>query len=321
MTQIPKNFFKRILVTGCGGDIGLSLGEILKSTGIGEEIWGLDVNSNHAGLSIFNNCQTIEPSSSPGYLAQLSAFVKKQGIDLLIPASEPEQRRLFQQGAHESLENIPVIMANAQALDVGFDKLRTAEFLRQHGLPSPWTKPVSEGLPEEFPCIFKARTGSGSKSVIKVRDFDQALDLQRRQMGEIWQEYLSPDDQEYTCGLFRSRQGDLRAITFKRKLQGGLTGSGEVVEDKRISTVLEKLASSVDLRGSINVQLRLTEKGPIIFEINPRFSSTVGFRHRLGFRDLLWSIADRCGFELGNYKSPKTGTRFYRLAREVIFPA
>jgi carbamoyl-phosphate synthase large subunit len=42
----------------------------------------------------------------------------------------------------------------------------------------------------------------------------------------------------------------------------------------------------------VNVQLRLTENGSRIFEMNPRFSSTVFMRHLLGFRDLVWMVED-----------------------------
>ena len=30
----------------------------------------------------------------------------------------------------------------------------------------------------------------------------------------------------------------------------------------------------------------------MVFEINPRFSSTVGMRHKVGFSDLIWSIQE-----------------------------
>ncbi len=42
----------------------------------------------------------------------------------------------------------------------------------------------------------------------------------------------------------------------------------------------------------MNVQLRLTDKGPRVFEINPRFSSTVLMRHRLGYCDVLWAMEE-----------------------------
>ena len=52
----------------------------------------------------------------------------------------------------------------------------------------------------------------------------------------------------------------------------------------------EAVAQGLGLRGSMNIQLRLTDKGPRIFEINPRISSTVLMRHRLGYTDVLWAL-------------------------------
>ena len=57
----------------------------------------------------------------------------------------------------------------------------------------------------------------------------------------------------------------------------------------------ELIAQGLDLRGSMNIQLRLTDKGPRVFEINPRFSSTVLMRHRIGYSDVLWALDETEG--------------------------
>jgi carbamoyl-phosphate synthase large subunit len=54
-----------------------------------------------------------------------------------------------------------------------------------------------------------------------------------------------------------------------------------------------KIAKKLELNGSINIQLRLHEGLPYIFEINPRFSSTVFIRSELGFNDVAWSLGDK----------------------------
>ena len=74
------------------------------------------------------------------------------------------------------------------------------------------------------------------------------------------------------------------------RIQDLWSGYGEIIEDDRIEHLLVKLAKFLNLRGSINVQLRIHKEQPTVFEINPRFSSTVLFRHLFGFKDLLWSI-------------------------------
>ena len=69
----------------------------------------------------------------------------------------------------------------------------------------------------------------------------------------------------------------------------------------------------------INIQLRITEEHtPKIFEINPRYSSTVLYRHLFGFEDLIWSIEDRLGYDLSDYREYSNGRKFYKGFEEYI---
>ena len=57
-----------------------------------------------------------------------------------------------------------------------------------------------------------------------------------------------------------------------------------------LKNLLLELADKIDLNGSINVQLKINNKRHAIFEINPRLSSTVMMRHKMGFKDCVWWI-------------------------------
>ena len=306
-----------VLVTGCGGDIGIGIGRILRMENVATRIVGCDIHEDHPGREFFDEVETVPRANSPDYFEALKDLIMKYSINMIIPSSEDEIRAYFKNGIRDELANVPLVMANPEALDVSLDKLETAAFLEKLGRPFPWTKSITEGRPKNLPCIFKARSGSGSKTVAKV--YEGLVDYYARYgEGYIWQEYLYPDNEEYTCGLFRATTGEVRVITFHRKLQGGLTGSGRVVSNSEIEELLHHLAESIKLVGSINVQLRLTERGPVIFEINPRFSSTLVFRHLLGYEDLIWCLQDRMNLCLSAYNPPSPGTRFYRASQEVI---
>jgi carbamoyl-phosphate synthase large subunit len=203
-------------------------------------------------------------------------------------------------------------------MEVGFDKLYTANFLEEHGLPFPKTKIVSEVDETVFPLILKDRKGSGSKSIFLVSEQSEFDFYARRFPNFIAQEFVPNSSEEYTCGLFRSSTGEIRSITFKRKLIGGFSGFGMVVCNDSIDEVLIAIAEKLDLLGSINVQLRLSDRGPIVFEINPRFSSTVMFRHLMGFEDVIWSIQDRLSLPISHYQKPEAGRRFYKGFSEYI---
>ena len=66
----------------------------------------------------------------------------------------------------------------------------------------------------------------------------------------------------------------------------------EVVENYEIKKLCIDIADKLNLVGSINIQLRILNNKATIFEINPRFSSTVLFRHSIGFSDLVWSLIE-----------------------------
>ena len=66
------------------------------------------------------------------------------------------------------------------------------------------------------------------------------------------------------------------------------------------------------------MQLRISENSPKVFEINPRFSSTVFYRHLFGFDDLIWSIEDRLGLELSDNRQHVIGKKFYKGYQEYI---
>lgn len=309
-----------ILVTGCGGDIGQSIGKILKRSIYTKNLFGIDISDKNAAQFIFPNFSVGLPYSHPDYIEKLELFIEENDIDILIPIAEPELRFFSSLNKLESVGRAKMIAASALALEVGFDKLKTAKFLEKEKLPFPLTFLASEiNEIDSFPIIIKSKTGSGSKNIYKVSSNEEFLFYKKKSIEDyVVQEFITDENGEFTCGLFRSSQGEIRTLIFKRELQGGYSGYGEVIENIEITKLLESVALKLNLIGSINVQLRILDKIPIIFEINPRFSSTVLFRHLFGFEDLIWSVQDRLGIDISSYTGIKKGRKFYKGFNEYI---
>ncbi len=308
-----------ILVTGCGGDIGLSIGKILNERDYVQDLYGCDISERNAAQFIFDNFFTGLPVSNQNFLKNLEKEVEEKNIDFIIPVSEHELRFFAQENLDNSTIKNKLIMASGKALEVGFDKLKTANFLESNNLPFPRTSIIGEV--EEirtFPVIAKSRTGSGSSKIELVENIETLELLKKTNPDFIVQEYVDGEKGEFTCGLFRSKKAVVRTIIFKRELHGSYSGYGEVIHDERIKSLLVSLAQELDLVGSINVQLRLSPKGPTVFEINPRFSSTVRFRDLMGFQDVEWSIQDMLDQPLSNYSEVPQGKKFYKGFVEYI---
>lgn len=308
-----------VLVTGNGGDIGQSVGKILKSHPMFSLVVGSDLNDQHAGKFIYDESVTVPRCTSPAYQSALAEIVNRFNIDLIIPVSEPELRFFTENSVSETFLDKPIILASLRAREIGFDKYLTANFLKEEGLPFPMTAIASELNDPQLPLILKDRKGSGSKSLFQIYERDDFDFYAKKYPDFIAQELIGNSEQEYTCGIFRDSRGSVRIINFKRRLMGGFTGFGIVCYDKKIDDLLAKIATRLNLNGSINVQLRLSSDGtPVVFEINPRFSSTVMFRHLLGFEDVIWSIQDALKLPISEYLPPENGKQFYKGFNEYI---
>lgn len=309
----------RVLITGCGGDIGQSIGKILKSR---PELFGFvigaDLHKDHAGKFIFDECHTVPRCHEDSYQFEVLHLIDKNEIDIVIPISEPELRQMKKHQYQDDFFGRPVIMANQQALHVGFDKKMTSDFLAQNELPFPDTFLISDYNKDKYPVLIKSRNGSGNKSIQIVNNHEELTFYQKIYPDFIAQEYLEDQGGEFTCGLFRSTSGEIRDVILKRKLMGGFSGFGSREENPKISELLHQIAVLLNLQGSINVQLRLVNDIPVIFEINPRFSSTVLFRHMMGFEDVIWSIQDKLNMPLDSYKINQAINKFYKGFSEYV---
>lgn len=308
-----------VLVCGCGGDIGQSIGKILGESAYVNKLVGCDSSEDTAAKFIYPLFLQGLPCSDRDYLESLVSLVEKHRIDLVIPVSEPELRFFSAIELPADIGGAGLLTASAKALKAGFDKMETAAFLKREGLPFPATQAISEEWPEDkFPVIIKPATGSGSRDVYLAGDPETFAFLKKKHPGFIVQEYLSGDGEEYTCGLFRSSRGIIRTIIFKRELMAGFSVYGEVVKNVDIESLMHRIATGLQLTGSINVQLKLTGMGPVVFEINPRFSSTVRFRHLMGFRDVEWCMEDKLNLPLSDYHPVNPGKKFYKGFNEYI---
>lgn len=284
---------KVILITAIGGDISQGVATILRENRPDLRLIGVDVHAQHGGALFVDQFDLVPSASAPNYIDAIKNIVRKYSVDVVIPMSEAELGAALP--FLELAPGVKWITAGVQVVGAALDKLETVHALNSLGVPMPWTKPVSEGCPIVYPCIMKNRFGSGSRAVFTVSNDEDVDYLVKRHPNAIFQELLEPADREVTCAVYRRRDGEVSSLLMLRRLTGGFTGWAKVIKNEETSRMCEVIARGLDLHGSMNIQLRLTDKGPRVFEINPRFSSTVLMRHRLGFTDVLWALDEAEG--------------------------
>lgn len=312
--------FETVLLTGCSENISQGLCRILKLTGAARRVIGCDTHDFHPGELLYDACGVIAPADDPAFLESISELARREHVDLVIPVFEAEIRRFAREGVTKVLDGVPVLCAEPAVVSIGMDKLATAKFLERSGLGHPWTDVVGCSHPRELPCVLKPRCGNGGSGVLRISSPDLARSYRIARPQDVWQELLLPDEQEYTCGVYRTALGDVRVMASQRVWRGGKTWAGTVVRHPEIEQYLIMIAEKLDLRGGINVQLRLTESGPKAFDINSRFSGTVVFRHLLGFEDFIWSLQETRGLPPAPFPGVVPGARFFLAAQQLIIP-
>lgn len=291
------------LVTGVGAPPGVSILKAFRQSALAPRIVATDADPGSVGLHRADVAYTLPRAAADGagYLRRLEEICLRERVALVCLGSEAE---LVHVAPHrEALERrtgARVVVNAPEVLAALMDKWTLTNALRARDLPVPDTALGSdaEGLRalmarHPFPLIVKPRHGSGSRGLHAVPDEDTLRAALRLVPDAVVQEYLRPDDQEYSVGVYRSpRRGVVGTIVFRRTLAAGLTYKAEVVRDPEIEAVSRRAVDAFELFGPINVQLRNTADGPRIFEINPRFSSSAVMRAGFGFNEAELCLRD-----------------------------
>jgi len=305
---------KRVLVTAIGGDIGQSIAQCLRHYDNDVFLIGTDIHNKHGGSLFVDDFINVPSAKDPEYLHTITDIVNRNSIDVTIPVNETELKVLMNVS-----HDLKLIQCGTKIVNAGLDKLTTMDVMKTFGIEVPWTVNADNDEPYVLPCIIKPRFSSGSRFIFVVNSNVEAKFFSDRYPESIFQELLEPSEKEITCGLFRTKDGRVASIQFERLLVGGLTGWARVVKYKEVESLLNVIADGWKLQGSINVQLRITEKGPMVFEINPRFSSTAYMRHKLGFTDVIWSLKEFF-YEPIKLSNAETGTVLVRKQDVMILP-
>ncbi len=309
-----------ILISGIGGDIAQATASIVRKAFPDWRIHGVDMDTRHGGRLYVDQFSIAPPANSQGFVAWLEEFVALHEITYCLPMSEAELAVLAKV-CDGQVGPAQLLWAGKKAIEIGCDKLKTAEFIRSIGIPAPWTLPATaEVSPPEFPCLFKLRHSAGSKAVFVCKTIDEIHFYRERYPEAVIQEYLPDAKREITCAVYRSRSGRTEVLQMLRRLVGGFTGWAEVIDEVQVREQCVKIAEALDLFGAINIQLRMTPAGPRIFEINPRLSSTVLMRHLTGYTDVLWMLEEAAGRDF--QPKPQTpGTVLVRTQGAAIVPS
>lgn len=290
-----------ILVTGVGGDIAQSaIRCMLEERGRGDRIIGCDLDGYAAGKNYVDEFMIAPRASDQGaYDKFIKRAIQEKDITHILPMTEDEIELVSHGADRYEMLGVKILVNNKAMVETFLDKHRTAMFLKENSFGCPETCLIGDYKGQiDFPLIMKPRRGHGGRGLIVIHDSEEFEFYKKRMQNDVVvQELVGNKDKEYTVGVFSDGK-NVHSIIFKRSLSGewgGYSKFVELVQNKEISQIAERLAKKCSLEGSMNIQLRQVDGGYSIFEINPRISSTAYFRHFFGFTDVIWWLEHKDG--------------------------
>ena len=292
-----------VLVTGVGDTVGQALVKTARQSALPCRVIGTDRDPNSVGLQwvdagfVLPHCAAAEE-----YLAELSSLCARERVQLILPGSEKELELLSAQADQLRAATGAIVVASPPSvLRVAMDKWETCRFLERAGLNFPRFARADDeqalaGLIERvgFPLLAKPIRGTGARGLVQIASRTDLAQLAAINVPMVVQELLQPAEEEYSIEIYTLKSGrQAGAICYRRdQLIAGDTYKARVLSHPAAEAEARAVAAAVQASGPCNVQLRVTERGPVTFEINPRFSGGVAMRAHFGFNEVEMAIRD-----------------------------
>lgn len=255
----------------------------------GGRVFGAD-NSPYASGMIYCDVRTLFPKVTDlAYGDTVLDYCVKQHIDVVIPLLDPELEVLAAAQQRFSDNGILAVISPSQTVSISFDKFLTYQFGVAHGIAVPHTflgtkeamDAVSAGR-VSWPLLVKPRKGSASMNISYCTDKVQ-LDAAMETCPEpMIQEYLKGD--EYGYDLFGDADYRPISVYCKKKLamRAGETDKAVSTDDPLLIAFGRKLLEELPLFGPCDVDAVMTDDGPKLLELNPRFGGGYPCSHLAG---------------------------------------
>jgi carbamoyl-phosphate synthase large subunit len=255
----------------------------------GDRIIGTSNTRWTSGFAACDAGHLMPPIADPGYPDAVLDLCRRERIDGLLSFFDMDVHRLSGFKDELTRMGIKCFIPGREAADISFDKVRTCEFLEQHGIPTARTftslQAVREALRNgeiAFPLFVKPRCGFGSRNTFKAENDQQLAVFFGLEPDMIVQVALGGD--AYDFDILNDLNGrPLSVVSWRKSLSRmGETEQAETVKEPALAALGEKLAAALGHAGPLDADLFMENNVPSVLEINLRFGGGYPVSHFAG---------------------------------------
>ena len=314
------------------------------------QIIGLDANAFSARIYRCDKVYLSPLTASPFFESFLLQIINAEKPHLVLPGGDQDVVFLsrFKEKYPELSNLLPVGSSNAAAIIN--DKALSYSIAVKHKLPFASTLVLEStslkaalkwATDISYPLIAKPRNGYASLGVKFIVDESQVEELfNHHQYQYILQEILDynqetedyirsfqkqiksgiplftylPDHHEYTAQTCILPDGNIDKIftSITSMIIGRCEKSVQIdnIELTSVSLAYARAMASEGWRGMLNLQLKLTNKGFIAYEMNGRMSGSTSARELVGYDEIGLVAKHFAGFDISSYASASNSDGF-----------
>lgn len=264
---------KKLLFSGAGGSLFPYLLNALEDK---YEVYLMDSNEKIVSFYPNKNIYIVPNVNDKNFEVAVSKIIQKHNIEVYIPLIDEEIIKAIKIGKNL---NIKVLSPSENFVELCLNKYELMKVLENQNISYIKTE-FADNFTQAFdtPIFLKPNIGRGSRGIRKItneQEFKAYFILEKYSKNEVLvQPFIAGE--EYTVSVTVNNLNKIIAIIPKLVFtKEGITKHAKSIKNTQIENVCKQIVKKLHPKGSFNVQLKLFKNNVFIFEINPRFSTTL----------------------------------------------
>lgn len=281
---------KKILISGAGGSLFPYLFDVL------EDKYEVHVMDSDYKVSIMykdKNVHIVPNVNNSNFEVEIIKIIKENKIDFYIPLIDEEILKAIKIGKKL---NVKILSPSSDFVKICLNKYELMQVLKDKNISYIKTE-FANNFTQTYdaPIFLKPNIGRGSRGIQKITSKEEMSayfimeDYSKEEV--LVQPFIGGE--EFTVSVTVNNLNQIIAIVPKLVfVKQGITKHAKCVNNKIIIDKCKEIVKELKPCGSFNVQLKLYNDEVFIFEINPRFSTTLVLSIESGINEIDLNIAN-----------------------------